>query len=60
MPARSPANHPRQDPTHPSPKHPGDDAMPPYTPGGVPEPAVDEKANPQDRTRPAYPPKQSP
>jgi len=59
MPTRSPANHPRQQPTPPSPRHPGDDAMPPYSPGGVPEPDRDEKDNP-DRLKPAYPPKQAP
>ncbi|WP_119678551.1 hypothetical protein [Indioceanicola profundi] len=59
MPSRSPANHPRKEPTHPSTQHPGDDAMPPYTPGGVPEPATDEKVNP-DHAKPAYPPKMRP
>ncbi len=59
MPTRSPANHPRQEPTHPSPEVPGDDRLPPYSPGGVPEVKRDEKANPE-RTKPAYPPKRKP
>lgn len=43
----------------PSPKHPKDDRLPPYSPGGVPEANVDEKQSP-DRTKPAYPPKRRP
>lgn len=61
--SRDSRTHPSGDrrtvPTHPSPRHPGDDAMPPYSPGGVPEPEVDEKVNPE-HAAPAYPPRQKP
>lgn len=43
-------------PDHPSPQVPPSDSLPPYTPGGVPPPARDEKGNP-DRLKPSFPPK---
>ncbi|WP_158284622.1 hypothetical protein [Azospirillum sp. TSO35-2] len=45
-----------------SPKRPPDDAMPPYTPGGVPAPRGEGPASPDEKTAPpnSYPPKTKP
>ncbi|WP_435537552.1 hypothetical protein [Azospirillum sp. ST 5-10] len=45
-----------------SPKRPEDDRMPPYTPGGVPEPAGPVPHSEEERTSPppTYPPKRAP
>ena len=45
-----------------SPKRPSDDAMPPYTPGGVPEPEGPQPKSEKERTPPpsTYPPKRAP
>lgn len=42
-----------------SPRHPSDDAMPPYAPGGVPEPSRDPAAQGR-REGPTFPPKSKP
>ena len=45
-----------------SPRRPNDDAMPPYTPGGVPEPEGPVPRSQEERRPPppTYPPKQTP
>ncbi len=45
-----------------SPKRPNDDAMPPYTPGGVPPPEGPLPGSDTERKPPppTYPPKQTP
>lgn len=46
----------------PSPRHPDDDIMPPYTPGGVPEPEPSPGTPRRDREPPpsGLPPKREP
>ncbi|HYC04622.1 MAG TPA: hypothetical protein VED40_15110 [Azospirillaceae bacterium] len=44
-----------------SPRHPSDDAMPPYAPGGVPEPSRDPAAQPDSGDAGStLPPRQKP